>query len=475
MISRRVSPVSLALALTALLTTSALLPTARAEETDCYVRDPSTIVKRDGVYWLYGTGQGVAQFSSKDRRHWTYRGPVFTARPAWATALTSNKDGIAWAPDIHFWGGKYYLYYSYSWPGSKVSGIGVATNATLDPKGWVDQGVVVHSSENTAFNTIDPCIFEDANGAKWLSFGSYFDGIHLVRIDPATGKTMSGGDAGTLYTIAEHPQSSNNAIEASAVTYHDGWYYLFVNWDGCCAGAKSTYNIRVGRSKAVTGPYLDKEGKDMREGGGSLFLNAAYDDGSGRPCDDEVGPGHVGILSDTDGYWLGTHYEWARDRDGRTTVNVQKLAWDSDGWPRAVLDPGPFQIVSALASHGVVTASGSPLPLQPYRAAREQRWTLAYQGDGYYRLLSTTSGKALSLDGDATKPGAKTTLAPPAAGQDAQLWYLRQNSDGTYTLLSKSTGKASALDVTGCSLVDGAPLQQWTDNGMPCQKFSFRR
>lgn len=449
----------------------------QAAETDCLVRDPSTIVKRGDTYWIYGTGPGVQQFSSKDKIHWTKQGPVFASAPTWLASTVPGNNNESWAPDVHEFGGKYYLYFSYSKWGSRTSAIGVATNATLDPKGWVDQGVVVRSGDDTRFNTIDPCIFQDADGRPWLSFGSYFSGIKLMPLDPNTGKQAAGS---ALTSIATRPGVPGNAIEASYIYYHDDYYYLFVNWDACCAGSRSTYNIRMGRSKAVTGPYLDKSGKDMNQGGGTLFLGAVSDNGSGRPFDDETGPGHAGILQEGTNFWLSTHYEWARDRGGATTVNVQKLAWDSDGWPRAVLDPGPYKIVSNLSTHGLVsvvkdaTATGAALETRYDAAGGGQRWTLSDQGDGYYAILGVGSRKALTVAGDATKPGAKVQLAP-FTKQPSQLWYLQQNDDGTYALLTQSSGKAAALDVSGCALPDGAVLEQWTSNGMDCQKWSFRR
>ncbi|WP_119320002.1 arabinan endo-1,5-alpha-L-arabinosidase [Capsulimonas corticalis] len=298
----------------------------RAAETDCLVRDPSTMVKQDGTYWIYGTGRGVQQFSSTDRLHWTDRGPVFAVRPAWVSeAVPENRHNNAWAPDIHYFHGQYHLYYSYSSFGSQRSGIGVATNSTLDPRAWVDRGVVVQSPTSQGFNTIDPCIFVDFHGQPWLSFGSYFSGIYVVKIDPESGKTAAGA---VPVKIATHPSPPYGDIEASAIIPHDGWYYLFVNWGSCCQGEKSTYNIRMGRSKNVTGPFLDKDGKDLKDGGGTIFLDNKKSDGS------EVGPGHVGVLFDKDGDWLTTHYEWAKDKSGATTANVDKLTWDRDGWPR---------------------------------------------------------------------------------------------------------------------------------------------
>lgn len=451
---------------------------ARAFETDVFARDPSTVVKSGGTYWVYGTGRGVSQFSSTDRVHWTFRGPVFPTAPAWvASAVPANRGNFAWAPDVHFFGGLWRLYYAYSSFGSKVSGIGVATNATLDPKTWVDQGLVVRTGRDTGYNAIDPCIFQDAGGKPWLSFGSYFSGIKLIAIDPVTGKQAAGDSAVT--NLADRPHTPPNAIEASCVFYHAGFYYLFVAWDACCAGARSTYNIRMGRSQTVTGPYLDKAGQDMQAGGGTLFLGSVGDNGSGRPLDDEVGPGHAGILEDTDGAYVSYHQEWARDHDGRTTLNLSKLAWDTDGWPRLVLDPGPYRLVSFLATHGVAeaaegaTGTGTAVRTWFPTGGLGQRWTLGYQGDGFYRLVNAASGKALGVGGDAAKAGAPARIAPHE-NRDSQKWYLQQNDDGTWTLLSKSSAKALALDVSGCSPDDGTPLQQWTANGADCQKWSFR-
>ena len=405
----------------------------RAAETDCPAHDPSRIIRgRDGTYWLYGTGRGIRQFSSRDRLHWIEHGPVLPHAPAWvAAAVPANAKNFAWAPDVIAAGGKYYLYYCYSSFGSKISAIGVAVSTTLAPDSWTDSGLVLQSGPDTAYNAIDPCPLTDASGKLWLSFGSFFSGIEMVPLDPASGGRLPGG---SVTQIAGRTRTPGNPIEASYLTFHGGFYYLFVNFDRCCAGAKSTYNIRVGRSASVTGPYRDKTGKDLREGGGSVFLASVGDDGSGRPWDDRVGPGHVGILSETGGDWLTTHAEWVRDRQGRTTVILQKLAWDEGGWPRAVLDPGPWRIVSALPAHDDLRP-GTPL------------WTLADAGGGIYRILSVPDGKPLTLGGTA-------------------LWAVHQTEDGTYTLRPKDAA-ALALDAA-------SPVSVRAISGTDSQKWSFR-
>jgi len=304
----------------------------RAVETDCLMRHPSTIIKRGDTYWIYGSGRGVRQFSSTDRLHWTDRGPAFPTEPAWVEkAVPNHRKGFLWAPDIHFFHGTYYLYYCAATLGHNTSAIGLATNATLDPAKWVDHGEVVRSPGPDPFNVMDPCIFLDASGKPWLSFGSYFSGIKVMALDPLTG-TRPRPDS-SITTLAEHRVGRGNAIEASCITYHDGWYYLFVNWGSCLKGDKSTYSIHVGRSRSVTGPYLGKRGVDMRDGGGTLLLGSDYDDGSGRSVSPEVGPGHAAILTVDGQDYFSCHYEWAKDKEGRTTVNIFKLTWDKGGWP----------------------------------------------------------------------------------------------------------------------------------------------
>ena len=446
-----------------------------AAETDCLVRDPSTMIKEGSTYWIYGTGTGIRQFSSTDRMHWTDRGPVFPKAPDWVAAtVPGNKDNNAWAPDIRMINGKYCLYYTYSEYGTNISGIGVAVNNSLDPKGWVDRGIVISSGKGADYNALDPCIFEDGSGGWWMSFGSYFGGIKLVRIDPKTGKRAA--DDRNIYPIAAHPQSSINAIEASAVYYHDGRYYLFVNWDACCAGSRSTYNIRMGRSVSATGPYLDKEGKDMLQGGGTPFLGSLPDFGSGLPFDDEVGPGHAGILKDGDGYWLTCHYEWARDRSGATTVNVFKLTWDAQGWPSVPQLPHSdpitpdltYKIVNETSGFNLY-AAGSDLVQESDDGTRPSIWRVGRAGDGYYSIASEDNGLFVS-SAAGSRPGDSIVLVRDAKQPEAQ-WKLEPDGQGCFKLTNKANGQC--LDDPGGSRQNGRKIGQWTDNGLPPQRWRF--
>jgi len=472
-LARRITSITLA----AVIATGCGFTAAKAvmaAETDCLVRDPSTMIKEGSTYWIYGTGTGITQFSSTDRLHWTNRGPVFPKAPDWvASTVPGNKDNNGWAPDIRMIDGKYYLYYTYSQFGTNISGIGVAINNTLDPKGWVDQGLVISTGKGIGYNALDPCIFQDAGGGWWMSFGSYFNGIKVIRIDPKTGKRVS--DDQNVYPIASHPQSSINAIEASAIYYHDGYYYLFVNWDACCAGSQSTYNVRIGRSKSPTGPYLDKDGKDMIQGGGSLFLGSLPDFGSGLPFDDEVGPGHAGILKDGDDYWFSCHYEWARDKSGATTVNVFKLSWDAQGWPTvpqlphsAPITPGLAYKITSEESGFNLYAAGSELVQESDDGTKPNVWRIDRAGDGYYSIVSQDNGLYISAISGSKKPGDSLVLSRDAKQPEAQ-WRLEPGGNGYFKLTNKANGLC--LDNPGGSHKNGQKIGQWTDNGFPPQRW----
>jgi len=293
---------------------------------DVRAHDPSTIVKCKDEYWVFYTGWGTPSYRSKDLVTWQ-RGPVtFSVSPAWvAQTVPQNRGGMDfWAPDVIRVGDRFLLYYSVSSFGSRNSAIAVATNPTLDPSDpsykWTEEGVVIQSRDSDNFNTIDPCLILDPEGKLWMSFGSFWSGIKLIQLDPATGKRIAPDSP--MYSLAHY-----SSIEASCVYFHDGYYYLMVNWGRCCNGTRSTYEMRVGRSRKIAGPYLDRDGKDMLQDGGSPLLAS---DGA------FVGPGHAGILKDGDKYWMSMHFY-----DGSSgsptgpngTLAIRPLTWAADGWP----------------------------------------------------------------------------------------------------------------------------------------------
>jgi arabinan endo-1,5-alpha-L-arabinosidase len=176
------------------------------------------------------------------------------------------------APDISFFNGKYHLYYAVSTLGHNDSVIALATNTTLDPTApgyrWVDQGKVVRSLPASDFNAIDPDVVQDAAGTPRLVFGSYWSGIQMVQLQWPSGKRSPSPDR---LHLADR-KLPLNAIEGAAMIGHNGWYYLFTSWDRCCMGLQSTYRIVVGRSRSITGPYVDRTGRSLMDGGGTTVL-----------------------------------------------------------------------------------------------------------------------------------------------------------------------------------------------------------
>lgn len=303
------------------LASRAGLPLAQTASRGVSARDPSTIVKCKDEFWVFYTGHGIPSFHSNDLVKWEPGPPVFRTAPEWiAAAVPQNGNMNYWAPDVIHLGDRYLLYYAVSSFGKITSAIGLATTPTLDPADagyhWTDHGVVVQSLEGGDFNAIDPSVFSDDNGTLWLAFGSYWSGIKLMQLDPKTGKRLNP-DA-PLSSLAYH-----KSIEASCLYKHDGYYYLFVDWGSCCRGVNSTYNIRVGRSRKITGPYIDKTGVDMLKGGGTLLLS------SKGPL---FGPGHAGILVYNGKNWFTSDFEGDTRMEGKPTLAIMPLVWRS-GWP----------------------------------------------------------------------------------------------------------------------------------------------
>jgi arabinan endo-1,5-alpha-L-arabinosidase len=283
------------------------------------VHDPA-VARVGNAYYLFGTGAGIPIWRSTDRRRWTPAGRVFSADlPAWA-AGTIPGSLAPWAPDVSFFAGRWHVYYAISTFGAKRSAIGVATNPTLDPRDpryrWTDHGVVVESSDTTDHNAIDPNVVID-DGRPWLTWGSFWSGIKLAAIDPVSGKLD-----GPMQHIASRLVPTWG-IEAPFIVRRGAYFYLFVSFDYCCRGSASTYNVRVGRSTSLEGPYVDDAGVPMLLGGGRLVLEG---EGTRR------GPGHNAVLQDGKTWRLVFHYYDAA-RAGTASLGIVPIHWTDDGWP----------------------------------------------------------------------------------------------------------------------------------------------
>ena len=223
-----------------------------------------------------------------------------------------------WAPDISYFGGVYHLYYAASTFGSNKSCIGQATRAALDSGSWADQGMVLCSNmgETDNWNAIDPNVVIDDAGTPWLAFGSFWSGLKMVKL------TSTGARADTmLYSIA-NGASSKGSLEGGWVFKRCGYYYLFSSWGSCCSGAYD-YNIRVGRSTTVTGPYVDKAGTSLMSGGGTLLVQG---DASW------VAPGHNAVITYNNKTY-NIYHALKGSSSGAATLRISELAWDANGWP----------------------------------------------------------------------------------------------------------------------------------------------
>jgi arabinan endo-1,5-alpha-L-arabinosidase len=295
------------------------------------VHDP-VMIRQDSLYYIFCTGFGISIWSSSNMKDWRPERPVFSKPPQWAVEAIPGFRGHVWAPDISYHNGMYYLYYAVSAFGKNTSCIGLAVNKTLHTDApdykWEDLGKVIQSVPGRdMWNAIDPNLAMDEKGAAWLAFGSFWNGIKLVKL---------GEDLRTVaqpekwYTLAARPRNyilpdtaaGDAAIEAPFIFHRNGFYYLFVSFDYCCRGEKSTYKMVAGRSEKIQGPYLDREGTPMLLGGGSLVLEGDKN---------WNGVGHNAVVSFDGTDWLIFHGYDANDH-GRSKLRMEKLGWRND-WP----------------------------------------------------------------------------------------------------------------------------------------------
>ncbi len=383
------------------------------------IHDPSKIVKCDDTYWIFGTGDGINGIYSKDLITWQTGPTPFTktAFPAWIKSYVSAFEGTFWAPDIIFMNNKYYLYYSCSEWGTMTSTIGCVTNKTLNPNDpeykWEDVGFlgIWSYQPGLALNAIDPSLMRGHDGKIWMVYGSFnYQGIVVTEIDSITGKpkTFAGNLPGT--SIANSwtgPQSYNYGEgEGASMIYRDGYYYLFYNKGGCCAGIASTYYMVMGRSASPKGPFLDKTGKTMRIAGQPSGGTVVLKHDNSRGTDDRYfGPGHFGLYSENGVDYVTFHYydpngyypNPAVNNQGGPTLGLAKLVWNEDGWPSISLDfvnEGVYTLENGF-SKKVADVSSQTLiegaSLFQYAADttyQTQKWVLNSLGSGEYSIYN---------------------------------------------------------------------------------------
>jgi arabinan endo-1,5-alpha-L-arabinosidase len=285
--------------------------------------DPSLWLAPDGTQWVFATGEGLARLRSRDGRHWERHAPVFTTarKPAWWAQHVPAHQGLdVWAPKLFAHRGRLWVMYSISTFGKRTSAIGLASVPLAEGPGaavWRDDGVLITSNEARAdegFNAIDPDFYADDDGRVWMAWGSWWQGLQLTELDPNTLRPR-----GPVTKLARR----RGGIEAPTLLRHGGHVWLFMSWGLCCKGVDSTYEMRVGRAASVQGPFVDREGRLLTEGGGTLLLagGARY-----------KGPGHQDVITTPAGAEMVWH-AYDAEAAGQPRLRRAVLRWGADGWP----------------------------------------------------------------------------------------------------------------------------------------------
>lgn len=418
-----------------------------------YIHDPSTIAECGGKYYTFGTGGGG--LISEDGG-WTWKGGA-------------ERPGGGAAPDVLKIKDRYLVIY-----GATGGGLGgghygkilTMWNKTLDPKSpdfkFSNPVEVTMSDGMEDCDAIDPGLLLDPTTNRlWVSYGTYFGNIRLIELDPETGKRVEGNKALDIAIDCE----------ATDLMYRDGWYYLLGTHGTCCDGVNSTYNIVCGRSKSVTGPYLDNVGRDMKQGGGKLVVATG---------ERAVGAGHFGrFIVDEGVEVMSCHWEADFDQSGRSVLAVLPLVW-KNGWPKAgeKIKNGVYEIQSERRGYALEIAtdfvripqdrqawwkinpddpvkklefqkltdveknwkSGDiEVRLSDYMFRPNQTWKIdAVEGEGgslgnpYFKITINGTNRALTATKD-----LEVVAKENFTGEDCQLWRIEQTTDGTYRIMPK--------------------------------------
>lgn len=474
---------------TALLCTA--LHNASAQVGQPYIHDPSTIAECDGKYYTFGTGSGG--LISADG--WTWKGGA--VRP-----------GGGAAPDVMKIGNRYLVVY-----GATGGGLGgghngrilTMWNKTLDPQSpdfKYSVPIEVAASDGLEDNdAIDPGLLLDpTTGRLWVSYGTYFGNIRLIELDPKTGERVKGNE----------PLDIAIDCEATDLLYRNGWYYLLGTHGTCCDGVNSTYNIVVGRSRSVTGPYIDNVGRDMFHGGGKMVIAAG---------DRVVGPGHFGRTFIDEGVEvMSCHYEADFDQSGRSVLGLRPLLWKND-WPVAGerFKGGTFEIESERRGYALELAvdfirmkqereafwqidTSKPVEkiksqtldevigtwpkdnisvrIGDYMFRPHQRWSITPVAEAggtlcgpYFKIVIEGTERALTATAD-----KELTTVPSFTGADEQLWRIEQLIDGTFRIMPKAIPGLQGLNTKYVlySIADSTPTLAEYDFNSDNSKWNFK-
>jgi len=444
------------------------------------VHDP-TVYKDDDTYYMSATNGSVRSAPSLEGS-WTTLGSV--PRADWTSDLPGLSGGL-WAPHAQRIGDTFYYYYSTSAFGTNNSAIGLKTTQTPgEPSSYVDHGEPVIASgsadpENATHNAIDPAILQDDDGDWWIVWGSHFDGIMIQQL----GEDMASV-VGDMHLVAhrsseafpvedpgcpfpQNPCPNFNRIEGPSIFYRDGYYYLMTAWDWCCRGNgnDNTYKIVIGRSETIFGPYVDKNGVDLAEGGGSIILNSRVAQPGVTPSGLYRASGAPDVLVEDDVYYLTYHAYRPQN-----TLGIRPMNWH-DGWPYFnepgggpydLQDGGYYQLVNQdgiisnpnslqnpVASDRCLTGTddGNVIQGQCDDDSVEQLWQLQVEADGFWRFrsMSEAGEHCLTMSDGSGEIGTDVIAAACDDTADLQQWYLDDTGHGFHRPVVK--GANLALEV----------------------------
>jgi arabinan endo-1,5-alpha-L-arabinosidase len=293
------------------------------------VHDPVGILA-DSTYHIFATGMGIDHWTSKDLHIWKRQPAVFAQAPEWAVKSIPTFKGHIWAPDVVKYRDEFLVYYSVSAFAKNTSSIGLVSTTDLKTNNWTDHGAIITSvPSRDQWNAIDPNFILDNDGTPWLSFGSFWGGIQLVKLAPDAKHIAQPEE---WASIARRPRSftadskdpGDGAIEAPFIINRNGYFYLFASIDYCCRGKNSSYKVIIGRSRDIRGPYLDKDGKSLYMGGGTVIL-----EGDGKKW---AAAGHNGIINAKQKDYFVCH-AYDLEANGAPKLIVKELSWDDNFWP----------------------------------------------------------------------------------------------------------------------------------------------
>lgn len=296
-------------------------------------------------------------------------------------------------------------------------GIGFVSTKSIVPGSsdynWVDEGEVVRSVSGNNYNAIDADVVEDADGNYWMAFGSWWTGIKLVRLDESTGKQSSSDK--TVYSIANR---GGSGIEGPSIIEYKGKYFLFTAWDVCCKmGADledNTYKTVMGRADNITGPYVDRSGKSLANGGGTILMQRY-----GR----YYGPGGGEAFKDLNRIRFAHHY-YNANSNGSPTLHIRDVVFTEDNWAE-MGQPFLGRYLSAEAEHGALTnveittgtaSNGEYVAYINYADSKVRLPMNIPQAGDYLLRYRYANGDANASTHQVTINGQKQTVNLPSTG-----------------------------------------------------------